>query len=202
MWRYLKANCGNALPRQLIFFDCETLPAMIGDSSVRCHKLRLGCATRGVWEKGKLTRAVDFSFTRPMEFWDFAFDFARSKVKTWIVAHSLCFDLAAVEFWRLWDDQLVTDEKPPADSGGQQAGQQAGRRTSAVVLQDPPTILSMRHADSGAKFVLVDTLNYFRCPLKALGEACGLPEANTPYRLIASLAARICFLRGFCHAQK
>lgn len=180
MWRNLKGNKGNSVPRQLIFFDCETLPAASENGKFAAHGLRLGIAHRGSWRKGKWTRASECVFRDPGEFWDFVFGFARKGDTTWLVAHSLVFDLAAVKLWELWDSgQLEIDQRRVRINPGESPPRYRVNQATAV-LSDPPTILPFRVVETGARLLCIDTLNYFRCKLADLGEAAGLTKLPMP----------------------
>lgn len=48
------------------------------------------------------------------------------------------------------------------------------------VLEDPPTIIGMKFTDTNARVIAVDTLNWFRCSVRDLGESIGLPKLEMP----------------------
>lgn len=179
-WRNLKANEGNLLPRRIIFFDTETLPERTAHSTRLTHYLRLGCAEFGVLEAGRWTRVKLLNFSTAEEFWVWAIARGTPRGTTWIVSHGAVFDLATTQFPLLWESGAVVDDKPRAKRAPTAGDGTIAPPASLVVLEDPPTIIGFRAVASGSRFIVVDTLNYFREPLAAMGETVGLPKLPMP----------------------
>jgi len=180
-WRYLKKNDGNAIPRHVVFFDTETLPEpRTDDKRGELHRLRLGHAIAGRYEKGRLTRRRELSFTMPELFWTWAFRQCRRKHTLWIVAHNVLFDATQVRLWELFENKIVVLDKPRRKRHADDSNPKKSLANGIIVLEDPPTILGLRHVKSGGRIVIVDSLNWFKTPLSELGKSVGLPKLTMP----------------------
>ena len=180
-WHYLKPNHGNAIPRHAIFFDTETLPeSRHDDKRGYLHRLRLGHAIGGRYENGRLTRRRELSFTMPELFWSWVFRQCRRKQTLWIVAHNVMFDLTQTKFWDLFEQQHVVLDTPRRRRHADDSNPDFTNSTGLLVLEDPPTIIGLRHVKSGGRIIIVDSLNWFRMPLSKLGDDCGLSKLKMP----------------------
>ena len=181
VWNWVKPLTGNRIPHHWVFFDTETLPEPRADGrSGNIHKFRLGVAIKGRYHKGKLTRQHELVFDQPEQFWNWVFKGARKKQTTWIVAHSLIFDLLQVDFTSLWEKKIVCHDWARRKRNDEESDIESSMGSGFCVLENPPTIIGMRHIESGARYMLVDSLNWFRVPLALLGEHVGLEKLTMP----------------------
>lgn len=179
--RRIKLNHRTAVPSNHAAFDCETIPKRLCPESKRdVQVLRLGCAMGWRYEEGEASREDTCEFTRSEDFWAWVTTRLSKTHPLWLWAHNAGFDTMAVHFWtmiesgefRLWDwpDQVASPAPKPND----------GRKwVGLCVTEDPPTIICARHK-SGAIIRIVDTLNWFLCPLEEVGAALGLPQEHKP----------------------
>ncbi len=185
-WYYEKPNHSSQVPRRLVFFDTETNREQ--DQSYPggyCEKFRLGYATAGRFEHGKLTRRRELEFYKPLDFWEFALNQCGPRWSTWIFAHNVSFDLLQTHFAILFQRGELEIDKPRAKRKRDTTNGTANNQRGIVVIEDPPTIIGCKHLPSGGRFVVVDSLNWFRCKLSEMGAACGIDkiegiERNAP----------------------
>jgi DNA polymerase type B, organellar and viral len=182
-WRNVRGNKSTATAQALICFDTETNrtphPKIEGQE---IESLRLGVARYARIEGGELTRRQTFRFQRAADFWGWLHDRCRRRECTWIVAHNLGFDLTVLEFWRRLADNefaLHWDSQPRKRKDGSTPASRTVHGT--ICLEDPPTILRVR-TSRGAIVQFVDSLNYWRMPLKTIGAHLGLEKLEMPSR--------------------
>ena len=86
-----------AMPRHVIFFDCESDMFTLPDGSIE-HRLKLGwaCYLRKA-EHNRPAYLFWQEFTSSEGFWSFVLARCLAKNKLWIVAHNLSFDFTLVE---------------------------------------------------------------------------------------------------------
>lgn len=187
---YLKQNENTEIPRYIICFDTETTQVKISKDKV-LHQLRLGQAcftqrTRG----NKWTTPEWLLFTSQDEFWDWVVKHTLPGSKVNVFCHNSNFDYPIVDVFH----QLPT----------------RGFRLRSAVIEGPPTILTFRRKwrekiKRGGVWVeqtdgdkpyktstirCLDTLNWWRLPLKKIGEIVGLEktECDTEHASDADLA--------------
>jgi len=155
---YLKLNLQTETPQQCIFFDTETDSKTRPDGVQELH-LKFGQAVftrrirHGTWSSGEW-----FHFTSASEFWGWVSNHTRAKIKTYVFAHNLVFDMTVVDGFNLLplcDWKLIKG-----------------------IVDDPPTILTYRRGK--ASLCLADTLNWFQSSLAELGRAMGLDKLEMP----------------------
>ena len=180
-YKKIRGNKSEAIPRQLIFVDCETKDSKeTGNSDHEVHKLWFGYALFGVFEAGRLTRQKEIFFTEPQEFWDWVQKVARKANRTWIFAHNVGFDLTILDVMGVIESGQYSTVQPKEQVGiGEDYDKREGNKLGVLILNDPPTLIGLTRAD-GANVLIVDTLNYWRTSLKALGKSVGLPKIEMP----------------------
>lgn len=173
------------VPGVVVFLDCETrdtgAPVSHGAHE---HRLWFGYARAGRIEGGRLGRMKELRFEKAVTFWTWLDLVRKTSSVTWLFAHNLAFDLAAVGFW----DQLEKGEftlrmerpKKPRGRGGRPGDDGETTVEKGLILtEDPPSAVLCWHR-SGWRLHAVDTLNYFPMPLAKLGEAVGLEKLAMP----------------------
>ncbi len=132
-----------------------------GPDGVQKHTLNFGWVCH--WEtrerRGTVAEScIWYRFTTPSEFWSWLDTRIGDKQLIWVVAHNWNYDAAI-----LHTSLAVTD---------------FGWRTTVYVNENPPFFLRLR---KGKKSVmLVDSLNFYRVPLRDLGESLGLAKLPMP----------------------
>jgi hypothetical protein len=155
----LKGNRGTEGPSNFLFFDTETMPYVSDRMPNKLrHRLRLGVAIAVRIEGGEPTRRQVLYFRDPSCFWAFLISRLRKREPLWVYAHNLAFDFRLV--------------------GGYEVITRNNSERWQVILADPPTII--KGQINGSKLVFVDSLNYCRTSLAAIGDGVGLPKVSMP----------------------
>src|SRR5262249_6891753 len=177
----VKPNCGRRIPRWHVVVDTETVPCPIGETAGKCeHRLMLGVARLFKYEGGRATRQWELEFRDAAVFWAWLTDeLARFRPLT-VWCHNAGFDLTVLGVWRLLEAgelALVWHQPGPIGDDGQPGPDRLWRGT--LVDNDPPTILIARHR-SGQIVRFLDTLNFFPCSLRRIGEMVGTEKLPMP----------------------
>ena len=180
-YKKIRRNHSEAVPQQLIFVDCETRDTKeTGNPDHEVHKLWFGYASYGTYVKGKLTARKEIFFFKAEEFWSWVKKVARKNSRTWIFAHNVGFDLTVLDLTGQIESGQYTTLPPSEQIGiGEDYDKRQGGKLGLLILEDPPTVISLRR-DDDASVVIVDTLNYWRTSLKALGKSVGLEKLDMP----------------------
>jgi len=155
---WLKGNATSESIQRAIWFDTETDQIDVGIGVVK-HVLRIGYAAYSVrGHGGTWTAPVWHRFETPEDFWAFVVSKAYLKTKLYLFCHNTNFDLAVLDIFK----HLPL----------------LGFDLRFAVIEAPPTILKFI---SGKKSIVVlDTLNFWRQPLKLIGDSIGLPKLSMP----------------------
>ena len=177
---YIKDNTASDYPQQAIWFDTETMlrgsqgkllslaesklleeqhkndPLFLPKYS---HELSFGyaCYMRK-HRDGKWSDEDWIRFTTRDTFWEWVDSKARRKAKLYLFCHNTSFDLPVLDVFH----DLA----------------RYGWILRSAIIDAPPTIL--RFTNNTKSIVILDTLNFFRMPLKYLGEEIGLPKIDMP----------------------
>jgi len=155
---YLKANQRSETIRHAIWFDTETDQISLPGGGVK-HVLDFGFAaysrrrTNGLWAKPLWLKFHDI-----MDFWRWVDDHTKLKTKMYLFCHNTNFDLPVLDCFH--------------------ALPELGYELKFGVIEGPPTIL--KWLKKGKNITILDTLNYWRVPLKVLGDSLNLPKLPMP----------------------
>lgn len=180
-WHYLRGNKSCASPGAVIVVDTETLPYPLGEEDDGdAHRFRLGCATYWRMEKGEQVRRTEIDFTDSYIFWNWLSSKLHPRIPTWLFTHNLGFDLTVLGFWeRMESGEYTIYPENEHDSEMDDSYNVSWKREGLFVDDDPPTIV-ICHRDTGESLKCVDTLNYWRVSLSAMGTAAGVPKSKMP----------------------
>lgn len=154
----IQANHSSSTVRHALFFDTETDQIPVTKTKV-VHRLNFGwwCYKRrrpdGQWTKGKWGRFDDRD-----SFWDAVVSHSQEKDKLVILCHNTGFDLSVL-------NPFV-------------ALRERGWKLTTACIDAPPTILRWRR--NKCVIDALDTLNWWRVPLRDIGERVGLPKLDMP----------------------
>ncbi len=180
-WKGLRRNHGTATPRYLIFLDCESKQIPLDEEQTKfCQPFRLGVAISIRYEKGKVLAREVLHFDSTETFWVWLESKLASKTSVWLIAHNLPYDLKVSRFFQRVENGIYRFDLP--DFGNADDRQKVNKRTKReglIVLEDPPTILTLKHKHGGT-LVGVDTLNYWRCSLAAMAKSVGMEKGEFP----------------------
>lgn len=179
-WRKVRRNESSQIPRTLLFVDCETQDSDGTNPKCEKHRLWFGCATGGrlLSRKHKTIWGCtrEFVFREKSEFWRWVKEMVPPNETGWIFAHNAGFDFTVLGVLELIRNGDWWISKPRAKRNGRPKD---GEINGLLMLDDPPTIIGLE-CESGQRIVLVDTLNYWRVSLKALGKSIGLEKLDMP----------------------
>lgn len=156
----LRHNRGTELPNALVFVDTETHERKRGQHAVS-HHLSFGWAcftrtrVRGDWTSPSWCR-----FTSRRSWWDWLEARARNGVRLYVFAHNWAFDAPVLG---------VFTELP-----------RRGWMLRKAIIESPPVVLDWRRGRASITFI--DTLNYWRLPLREVGRSVDLPKLPMPPR--------------------
>lgn len=155
---YIRPNEGSEQAQSAIWFDTETDPHPQADGSV-VHRLRFGWACHQRQRvNGQWTRPDWYFFTDARDFWEWAGSKCRPGVLTYVFCHNTNFDLPVTDVFNVLPSM--------------------GWTLKRAVIDAPPTILVFRRDRASLK--ILDTLNFWRVPLKKLGESIGAAKLDMP----------------------
>lgn len=167
----LKPGGGSSIPERVVCFDVE--PVIIptsGHTSAMLHSFGCGYVS-GTWLRGGTACDKRGAWLeRPDSIWDFIESIRDSHKSTWVFAHNLGYDLTLVGFW----DWLI----------------RSGAELVSCVLEDPPTVITVRWHRRLIRFV--DILNYWRLSIADLARSVtyGLHDASNLQCPLADRASR------------
>lgn len=180
-WRKLRRNHGVSTPRYLVFLDCESRQLKLDEQqSTFVQPFRLGVAISIRYEKGKVLSREVLHFDSTDLFWVWLESKLASKTTLWLVAHNLPYDLKVCRFFQRVENGIYRFDLPAFDdSDRKEQDNKRPKREGLIVLEDPPTILTLKHKNGGT-LIGVDTLNYWRCSLSSMGASVGLEKGKFP----------------------
>ena len=155
---WLRGNKGGELPHSVVFVDTETDPVTYPDG-VTGHRLRFGWAAyertlpAGTWSAPEWFRFADRE-----SFWTWLEARTRPKTRTFVFAHNWSFDGPVLGIF----------EVP----------QRRGWTLTRAIIEAPPVILAYRRETTTIE--LLDTLNWWRMSLRAIGDSVGQPKLVMP----------------------
>lgn len=155
---WLRGNKTTEQPHLAIWVDTETRPRQI-DPHTQTHHLWFGwAAVQRTSPNNPWTEPEWFRFETPTAFWTWVESHLRPKTRCIIFAHNLGFDAPVLGAFTLLPER--------------------GWVLKRAVIESPPVICSWRRADR--TITLLDTLNWWRVPLKALGDSVGVAKQTMP----------------------
>jgi hypothetical protein len=155
---WLRGNKACDSPANALWFDTETHERRI-DATTVAHELSMGWGCYQRRERGDTWREPVWQrFTTVEGFWDFVESRLRPRICLYLFAHNLAFDL------------------PVLDAFGQLPAR--GWTLKRACIESPPVILKWVRA--GQSLIALDTLNWWRTSLSALGESIGIPKLAFP----------------------
>lgn len=150
----LRPNRKTELPTLLIVVDTETDSIPISDKSVEA-RLRFGWIASSRRHRGTHWTPLEWCrFDTPADAWDHILSLIPDGWTGRLVAHNAGFDMRVINMWRELPARNWTSK--------------------GAVIEDPPTIVKWRQGRKG--LVVLDSLNWYRVPLREVGEKMGIPK--------------------------
>lgn len=155
----LKREKTLAIPRHLIFFDCETIQERLDNGETR-QRLKLGwaCYIRRAYGRN-CTKYEWFYFDNPLAFWQFVYRHTERKRKLWLLARNLVFDFTMVAGWTYL--------------------RQAGFKLKFFHNEGCTSIISVK--GRYGSIVFLDIMNWFVESLAETGKRIGRPKLKIDF---------------------
>lgn len=155
---WLSGNKSNEMPSCAAWVDTETKQQTIDPSTVSMHLTQgMACFSR--------TRKADewlepswCRFTKPQAFWKWLTGSMRAKVRCYLFAHNWSFDAPVLQMFSYLPKH--------------------GWKLQKAVIESPPVILTWRKGNQ--TITCLDTLNWWRVPLRMIGASIGLEKLEMP----------------------
>jgi len=155
----LKREKTLAMPRHIIFFDCETEQERLDNGSIK-QKLKLGWACYYCKAYGRNLEKVKWhTFNDALSFWQFVYKHTERKRKLWVLARNLVFDFTLVEGWKYL--------------------RQVGFKLKFFHNEGTCSIISVK--GRFGSIVFLDVMNYFVESLAKTGERIGIPKLKIDF---------------------
>jgi len=157
---YLKPNKGGEIPTRCIFLDTETDASPLDDKS-ELHTLRIGEALYKRRFKGSKWSAGEWlEFTIGDQLWEWVEAKTPPGSKLYLYAHNMIYDLTILKgiAWMTAHGWKITK----------------------AIIDDPPTAIAFRKGRR--TIMMLDSFNYFRSSLAAIGESIGVAKLKMPSR--------------------
>lgn len=178
--RYLRKNHATQGFSRLIFWDTETTPLATSDPNIKDHVLRLGVARSVKRENNKATRRKTLHYKSNEEFWEWVIDHLSEKQPLYMFAHNIGFDLTISGFWGKLDDGTFVLSRTETTTDKTTGELKTKIWKGCFCDNDPPTIITVLHAETGCKITFLDSMNYYRHSLRAIGDKLGVPKLEMP----------------------
>lgn len=162
-FHFLSKNEKTITPVHIICFDTET--KQDGDKQV----LKMGWAFYCKLENGNITRQKEYFFKTPIEFWNILKKYSYRNTKVFVFAHNTQFDFMVV--------------------GGSVELQKHNLYIDNSFLDNSNFIMSIKEKNkidekkhyTGTNYIFLDTMNYVKKSLKAIGEMIGLNKLDIDF---------------------
>jgi hypothetical protein len=179
--RKIKRNHSSAIPRYIIALDTETLPHPEDLNGRRfAHRFRLAVAITGRYRDGKITAVQKHRLTSKAAVWRLIKQFSGMNYTTWIVCHNALFDMVISGLPEEFENASLSIDCPRSVRKQPSNGMERPDQTGIVCIESPPFILGVRVGASQGRCIIIDTLNWFQCPLADLGRNVGLEKLRMP----------------------
>lgn len=177
----LKFNHSSAVPRYIIALDCETLPEPLDTDGRRfSHRLRLAVAITGRYRDGKIYNKQVHYLDSKAAIWRLIKSYTGLKYTTYVVCHNALFDMVVSGMPEEFENASLTVDAPRSVRQRPSSGMEQPSGSGIVCIESPPFIIGARVGSSQGRLVILDTLNWFQCPLSDLGRSLGSNKLQMP----------------------
>lgn len=194
--RRIRKNHCNAIPRYILAVDTESIRVQHSvEAGQFVHSLRLGVAITGRIVKESVVSKATTVFRSPAEFWALLEKLSGPRHTVWVIAHKLLWDLIELHFVDEFDECRLAIDTPRSKRKREKNDESDPHTAGIAVLKSPPTIIGARVIRTQGRVLFLDSLNWFQCPLREIGDAIGLckgrlPDWNSPERDWADYCTR------------
>lgn len=178
---WLRTVKGGPLPTKLIVLDSETYPRTHATlPRAQAHTLRLWQAAYCRLDGARVQSTERWGGTGLYEFWNLVKDYCRGSRPVWVVSHNLGFDSVTTGLWDLVAAEEIEFVQPAIPAESSPSGKAKRGWRGFACIEDPPTILKFRFRGTRKTVIAVDSLNWLRLPLAAIGESLGFSKLPQP----------------------
>lgn len=157
IYHYIRANTGAGFPRRLVFVDVESRQDWrSGDGKEHTQRFRIAVGQYAEWNGEAWQADLPCRFADPDAYWDWLDCQLHKRDTTWLFAHNAKVDMTWLGLW----DRIGA----------------GWCEVTGHILGDPPLCLWLRRR--GCRLRVVDSMNYVRLPLSAIGEKLGVPKGQ------------------------
>lgn len=179
--RYIKANHSKSIPRYVMSVDTETIKHDdTGKPNESSHRFRLACSMYGRVSRGGISGIERSTHTESAGFWASLYARTSARHTVWVVATKTLFDLKVLGFQGELESGNITLDSPRSPRKAANGDANETRKRVLCVIDGPPIIICCRCRLTGGRIVFVDTLNWFKLPVRDLGDAVGEKKGNLP----------------------
>jgi hypothetical protein len=177
----LRKNHSSAIPRYIIALDTETLPRP-ADANGRkfTHKLRLAVLIVGRLQGDKIVGEKTYYCKTKWQIWQVIKNFTGINYTTWLVCHNAMFDMVISGMPEEFENASLSIDSPRSVRKQSDSDVEQQASGGLCCIESPPFILGARVGSTQGRLVIVDTLNWFQCPLADLGGSCRLEKLSMP----------------------
>lgn len=177
----LKRNHSNAIPRYIIALDTETQRDLSSDGERRfSHRFRIAVIIVGRLARGKIVGKRAYRCRSKAEIWRIIKQYTGMNYTTWLVCHNALFDMVISGMPEQFENASLTIDRPRAVRKPNNSPVESDSESGLCCIESPPIIIGCRVGTTQGRLVIVDTLNWFQCPLSDLGRSCGLEKLPMP----------------------
>lgn len=150
----LKKNRAREMPRHFIFFDTETTDKETADINEKELIFKLGCVCYVRVDRGSKEY---FDFETIDEFWKFVISKLKRNISLYIVSHNLPFDFRIVKGFAEMNRRHFFQSK---------------------IIYEGTTNIFVYEGKQDKRLIFLDNMNFFKLPLKTLGNNIGLEKLD------------------------
>jgi DNA polymerase type B, organellar and viral len=167
----LKDNHGGQIPRYIIALDTETqrIP-VVGNETRKSHTLRLGVAMSVRIVDGQPVGKKILRFTDGLQFLEWMVEHTGPRHTVWVVGHNVLFDFKIAGFREAFKRAELVPDRPRGKRSKSDIAEQKPKYDGLFSANRQSCVLALRAVKTGGRIIVVDSLNWFACPLSHIAE--------------------------------
>lgn len=181
-WHYLTPNKKSGTPTNFAFIDTSTYSiADAARTGHTVHRLSRWSSVGVRLSSGRWTRRAERSGDTITGFWEWLYSRLDRRRPLWLWGYGISQHMQLLSMGTEIERGAL--EWQTLDYGLSQHANQRETVTwqGVVILDDPPTVIELRHPRTGSKLWIADTLNFWRCDREEfLAEFCAAKNNSVP----------------------
>jgi hypothetical protein len=134
----------------------------------------------GRYQAGKIVGKKIYRCRTKARIWEIIKQHTGINYTTWLVCHNSLFDMVISGMPEQFENASLTIDAPRSVRKQPDPSVERKSGNGLVCIESPPFILGCRVGTTQGRLVIVDTLNWFQCPLADLGRNLGLEKLPMP----------------------